>query len=80
MPQASDDLRAEWRHGQEGGGEEAACAHLKAAGYILSDAWEWEAPAGRVPTERDLSAIDYMMDEWDYGGLTDLRPAVPARD
>lgn len=79
MPQASDELRAAWRHGEEGGGDDAAMKHLREAGYILSPSWEWEAPAGRVPTERDLSAIDYLIDEWDFGGLTDPRPAVPAK-
>ena len=76
MPQASEELRAEWRHYEEGGGDQAAEAHLRAAGYVLTPSWEWEAPEGHTPTERDLSAIDYLIDEWDYGGLTTLRPSV----
>jgi hypothetical protein len=79
MPQASDELRAAWRHGEEGGGDAAAEHYLRAAGYLLTPSWEWEAPLGRIPTDRDLSAIDYLIEEWDYGGLTDMRPAVPAK-
>lgn len=77
MPTASDELRAEWRHGEEGGGDEAAIEHLERAGYKLTRTWEWERPEGMIPTERDASAVAYLIDEWDFGGFVS-RPAATA--
>lgn len=69
MPQASDELRAEWP-----GGLEQAEAHLRAQGYRLERDWTWTRPSAILdPSDRDLSAITYLIDEWDYGGLNKER-------
>ena len=73
MPQATDELRAEWRHGDEDGGERLAIRFLTEAGYMLRDDWQWRPPA-RPPTQRELSAIDYLIDEWDYGPVAPPYP------
>lgn len=65
MPQASPDLQAEWP-----GYDQQAMAHLFASGYKLHRDGSWSHPRpDHVPSERDLSAIAYLIDEWDYGGL-----------
>jgi hypothetical protein len=70
MPQADEELRAEWSHGEEGGGDEAAMAHLRAAGFTLTCQWTWTPPPGHTVTDRDRSAVLYLIDEWDFGGFT----------
>lgn len=65
MPNASAELRAEWL-----GSDEQAIGHLRSAGYRLTSQWGWLPPSsGGVPTERDMSAINYLIDEWDFDGL-----------
>lgn len=65
MPQASEDLCKRWN----GPSEHMAIKHLKGAGYLLTAEWEWLCPKGRTPTEEDQSAILFLIQEWDYGGL-----------
>jgi hypothetical protein len=68
MPQATEELRAEWP-----GHDQQAMAHLEAAGYRLERDWTWTRPQpGHQPSERDWSAIRYLIDEWDFGGLRSL--------
>lgn len=68
MPQASSKLRAAWP-----GHDEEAIAHLQIAGYKLHADWTWTRPTPEhEPTERDRSAIRYLIDEWDFGGLRDV--------
>lgn len=44
--------------------------HLKIRGYTLTQHWFWIKPPGLdEPSEDDWSAICYLCDEWDYGGL-----------
>lgn len=66
MPQASPELAAEWP-----GWDQQAMAHLFARGYRLHRDYSWSPPhhPDHVVTDRDLSAIAYLIDEWDYGGL-----------
>ena len=65
MPQAPEELRAEW-------GDDKAIRFLEAAGYVLTRNWEWELPSpGHVPTAKELSAISYLFHEWDFGGIAD---------
>lgn len=65
MPQASPELCAEWP-----GYDEQAIAYLKAAGYTWFPDWTWGKPTPtHEPTPREISAIVYLIDEWDFGGL-----------
>ena len=66
MPQASDELRAEF-----GIDDGPVIRFLEAAGYTQTRDWEWEMPAGPyVPTDKESRAIRFLIDEWDWGGLT----------
>lgn len=65
MPQASEELRARW----DGPDDSTALKHLHSAGYKLTREWAWKAPAGKTPTADDLSAIQFLIDEWDFDGL-----------
>lgn len=64
MPQASDDQRADW-----GIDDGPVIAYLKAAGYRLERDWSWTAPKDHEPTRNELSAIRFLIYEWDFGGL-----------
>lgn len=69
MPQAAPELRAQWP-----GGDKEAINHLQDRGYRLNRGWAWIRPfAQTIPTERDLSAIQYLIDEWDFDGLLPAR-------
>lgn len=68
MPQADPALRAEWEDGP-GTAEENALVHLEGNGFVLTEKWTWRKPKGHVLSARDWSAIQYMCDDWDYGGL-----------
>lgn len=65
MPQASEELRAKW-HGPD---DRYVLGYLDGRGYTLTKDWNWIAPPGVTPTVRDLSAIAFMTNEWDYGVL-----------
>lgn len=71
MPQADDELREAWGHGTDAGDAEMrANQHLLDAGFIFVPMkWGYRAPPGYVLTERDWSALDYLVGEWDYAGL-----------
>jgi len=64
MPQATEAQRARW-----GISEEKAIDHLESRGFKLTREWTWLAPEGRVPDEDDWSAIDFLIDEYDFAGL-----------
>ncbi len=70
MPQASDELRAYWG----GTDPKPAIDHLYKRGYELTGDWNWVPPKGlnyaNAPI-RDWKAIDFLIQEWDYGGLTE---------
>ena len=63
MPQAPEFLRKRW-----GLFETAAERYLKSRGFILTRQWEWIAPDRKL-TEKELSAINFLILEWDYGGV-----------
>lgn len=43
---------------------------LKAQGYKLTRTWQWIKPTpDHTPTEDELRAIYFLIDEWDYDGL-----------
>jgi hypothetical protein len=63
MPQTSDERRARWP-----GKDSEALSFLYSQGYEMTREWEW-IPPKREPTEREIDAIDYLVEEWDYGGI-----------
>ena len=69
MPQATEEQRAQW--GGDGGvGEDKAIAFLEAAGYTLRPDWLWTKPTPEhVPTDDEISASNFLVDEWDFGGI-----------
>lgn len=65
MPTASDEQRARWP-----GWDAEAIDFLESAGYRMTKRYGWLMPKDRsTPTERELDAIDYLVNEWDYGGI-----------
>jgi len=64
MPQATDEQRARWP-----GWDAEAIKFLEDAGYKLTKEWNWIIPPGHKPTEREYDAMDYMCNEWDFGGF-----------
>lgn len=74
MPQATDELRARWREPDGSLGERRPIKFLADAGYKLTDDWCWFVPLGHTPTPAEISAVQYMVDEWDYGDFIYQRP------
>lgn len=68
MPQASDEDRARWG-GRDGIGEEKAMDYLESRGFRLTRQWHWIKPDGHIMTDDDWGAINFLIDEWDFGGL-----------
>jgi hypothetical protein len=65
MPQATEQLRAEWP-----GGDKEAINYLQQRGYRLDRRWAWVLPhPAHVPTPIELSAVRYLIDEWDFDGI-----------
>lgn len=47
-----------------------AIQFLRERGYRLRPNFTWAAPPGCVvPTSEESSALEYLWDEWDFGGL-----------
>ena len=68
MPQASQKLRDEWN----GPSEETAIKYLEAKGFVQQRNWCWLRPSPTYEmTEKDWSAIQFLCDEWDMGGLVE---------
>lgn len=65
MPQATEALRKRWN----GPDDRAALQHLRDRGFTLTASWDWVPPPGYVVGEDDLSAIEFMAQEYDTGGL-----------
>lgn len=72
MPTASDEQRAAW-----GVGNERAEKFLENRGFVLGEDWCWRHPAKAEPDELEWGAIEFLMDEWDYGGFN---PVPPVKD
>lgn len=65
MPQANSELQRQWP-----GGDREAIHYLQNRGYRLTGRWEWLLPHDEtVPSDRDWSAIAYLIEEWDFGPL-----------
>lgn len=65
MPSSSDELRAYWGRS----GRETAVELLKSRGFTLTPQWTWIAPLGQILSARDLNAIKFLIEEWDYGSI-----------
>jgi hypothetical protein len=65
MPQASDERPEGW-----GTDDAPAIAFLEQAGYRLMRGFVWKKPTPEhQPTAQELSAICFLADEWDFGGI-----------
>lgn len=63
-PSTTPDRRARWP-----GWDMQAITVLESAGYKPTPDWKWIPPKGHTPTERELDAIEYLIEEFDWGGL-----------
>ena len=63
MPQTTPERGERWDN-------HMAVDHLKGGGWILRRDWVWWHPdKTRQPTNRELDASRYLVEEWDYGGI-----------
>ncbi len=74
MPQATEELRRIWHYTVSDNvpyaGDHLAMTHLERRGYILQKDWTWRhLNIDHVPNSADLSAVMYLIQEWDFGGL-----------
>lgn len=74
MPTASNELRRIWHNvvskNVPYAGDHLAMTHLERKGWRLKKDWTWITPhATYVPTAADISAIMYLIQEWDFGGI-----------
>lgn len=70
MPEASSELREEW-----GIMDSIAIQYLEGNGYVLTSDWTWVTPPNHVPTSKECRAIQFLIDEWDFGGFEDREMA-----
>jgi hypothetical protein len=49
--------------------KETAIEHLESRGYVLTDDDTWIRPEGIDPSGADLSAIAFLVQECDFGGI-----------
>ena len=67
MPQTTPEKSARWP-----GMDAEAYRYLKACGFTLTRQWTWIRPSPEhIPTEREIDASIYLIEEWDYGGIED---------
>lgn len=73
MPQADEELRT-WARSKFGNIDNHGPEQLlKNAGYTLTAKWYWRLPEGKKyedMTEDEKKAVVFLIDEWDFGGLT----------
>lgn len=75
MPQATDELRNEMeRLFGDPVDDQGPIAFLQKAGFSLTGQYEWRPPEGvkhwSELTDDQRLCIDFLCDEWDFGGLT----------
>ncbi len=61
MPQGPQELQDEWNSCEN------AVEFLRGAGFVHTSRFTWIPP--REPTEQEWRAIDYLIMEWDWGGI-----------
>ena len=65
MPQAPDELQNRWDID-----DAPVIAYLRAKGFVLLKNWCWQKPdPAHELTEAERSAIDFLILEWDFGGI-----------
>lgn len=47
----------------------SAVNFLKARGWVLTPQWCWKMPEGHEPTSDELLCVQYLIEEWDFGGI-----------
>jgi hypothetical protein len=63
-------LNREWN----GPDDATAINFLRKQGYRRTRGWHWRLPKpDHVPTEKELRAIQFLIEEWDWGGIEDKR-------
>ena len=68
MPQASEELRAEWHDDDHADASWRAVHFLMDAGFKFHRDWTWTAPDREI-TDKEFRALQYLIDEWDFGGI-----------
>ena len=69
MPQASEKMRRRYKARFGDIGPEHAMNELERRKYKLTKEWEWIAPKRKLVTDEELFWIDFLIQEWDFGGL-----------
>lgn len=65
MPQTTPEHAARWP-----GMDHEAISFLEGNGYKLLCGWNWVKPTPEHdPSDREIDAILYLIQEWDFGGL-----------
>ena len=72
MPQTTPERRARWP-----GGDQQAMKYLRSRGYVLQKNWLWAAPPGHTHSSKDVDALDYLIEEWDFGGVVESAEPTP---
>ena len=58
------------------GDDTEAVAFLEERGFSIGPYWTWRRPTpDHDLTVREADAIDYLADEWDWGGVEPRRPS-----
>lgn len=71
MPQATDTLRRRVAQivSDDSLDTEPVIKFLQARGYVLLQSWEWRRPTEHhEPTVDELDCLQFLIDEWDFGG------------
>lgn len=69
MPSTTPERLRRW--GGEGGvGEDKAIRYLRRRGYVLTRTWFWIPPYDHEPTYKELDAMRFLIEEWDFGGFS----------
>jgi hypothetical protein len=73
MPSGPPELHKYWcDKDPEGCGDAAAIEYLGRQGYKLTKEWFWIPPTpDHEPTEEENKALNYLVWEWDFGGVVD---------
>ena len=69
MPQTTPERAARWP-----GYDAQATKFLEDAGYLLTKDWCWIKPTSEhEPTNREADAVICLIEEWDFGGIRDVK-------
>lgn len=74
MPQSTDELRNKITDRFGGIDDGGPTEFLLRAGYELTKEWQWKPKAGVASynnmTQEEYDCLRFLIEEWDYGGLT----------